>query len=101
MTFVHASNGKPQAKTGCHDDMVISFGIALQLDELCPLGKVFEEKRLLRLPEDFSPGKETKREEEVSLKEKCLLAALAAHQDRIEQIEGGLMDPWMINMEID
>ena len=34
MTFVHGSNGKPQAKSGCHDDMVISFGIALQLDDL-------------------------------------------------------------------
>ena len=101
MTFVYSGNGKPQAKSGCHDDMVISLGICIQLDELCPLDEKAQERRLPRLPEDFSPSKELRKEEEVSLKEKCLLEALAAHENRIEQIEGGMYNSYGISMDME
>lgn len=36
ITFVRSATGKPQAKSGCHDDMVISLGIAIQIDLIAP-----------------------------------------------------------------
>lgn len=40
MTFIRSTTGKAGAKAGCHDDTVISFGICIQLDELCPMPEV-------------------------------------------------------------
>lgn len=77
MTFVLSATGKAQAKAGCHDDMVISFGIALQLDELCPLMKKEEIKKTLRSPQDFTRLSEfTKVEEPKNLDERCILDLL-------------------------
>lgn len=46
MTFVYNKVGKPIAKSGCHDDGVLAFGIALKVDELCPLEKEARKKRV-------------------------------------------------------
>jgi len=35
-TFVRDKNGKPKAKEGCHDDEVMCWGIAIQVDLACP-----------------------------------------------------------------
>jgi len=37
MTFVYNKLGKPTAMGSCHDDAVMSFGIALQVDEIAPI----------------------------------------------------------------
>ena len=37
MTFVYNKTGKPIAKSGCRDDGVMAFGIALQVDQIAPL----------------------------------------------------------------
>jgi hypothetical protein len=37
MTFVRTRTGKAEAKSSCHDDAVMSFGIALQVDVLAPM----------------------------------------------------------------
>jgi hypothetical protein len=37
MTFVRTKTGKAEAKAGCHDDCVMAFGIALQVDLLAPM----------------------------------------------------------------
>lgn len=37
MTFIRSKTGKAQAKAGCHDDTVLAFGIAVQVDEIAPM----------------------------------------------------------------
>jgi len=37
MTFVYSKTGKPIAKSGCRDDAVMAFGIAIQVDQIAPL----------------------------------------------------------------
>ena len=37
MSFVRGRTGKPQAKAGTHDDMVMAFGIAIQVDGIVPI----------------------------------------------------------------
>jgi len=39
LTFVRSKTGKPEAKGGCHDDEVMGFGIALQVDIIAPEGE--------------------------------------------------------------
>lgn len=78
MTFIHAPSGKAQAKSGCHDDGVMSFGIALQLDEICPLIKEAETKRLLRQPDDFTSKRTfVEIEEPKTIEERCFADAVA------------------------
>jgi len=36
LTFIRTSTGKARAKKGAHDDMVMAFGIAIQVDQLAP-----------------------------------------------------------------
>ena len=77
MTFVHAPSGKAQAKSGCHDDGVMSFGIALQLDEICPLIKEAEEKRLLRMTDDITSVRTFTKIDEPTLEDRCMADVLA------------------------
>ena len=44
MTFVRTRTGKAEAKAGCHDDEVMAFGIALQVDMLAPMDQDAVEK---------------------------------------------------------
>lgn len=78
MTFVRSKTGKPEAKSGCHDDEVMSFGIAVQVDELAPLEKP-EPKQALRsdgLPEGFEKGLFTPEVKEPTIEERCFIQAL-------------------------
>ena len=55
MTFVRNKMGKPIAKGGCHDDAVMSFGMALQVDEIAPLGEKVRKAKVLEL-KDYMKG---------------------------------------------
>ena len=45
MTFVRSKTGKPQAKSGCHDDEVMTLGMVLQIDQIAPyVPKVLPER---------------------------------------------------------
>ena len=44
MTFVRTRTGKAEAKASCHDDCVMAFGIALQVDILAPMDQDVLEK---------------------------------------------------------
>jgi hypothetical protein len=85
MSFVYSKTGKPQAKAGTHDDMVMSFGIALQVDEIAPL------------PEDYKPlGRPThedytvndwesyKVEPDPTPQERCMGQALAEQKKKLD-----------------
>lgn len=37
MTFTYSKQGKPEARPGCHDDLVMAFGIALQVHASIPM----------------------------------------------------------------
>jgi len=92
LTFVRSKTGKPQAKSGAHDDMVMAFGIALQIDQLAPLDleiarrdmdRELELEKLKHLranPEDFRlPPEEVG---PVTIEERCLASL---EQMRMEQ----------------
>ena len=80
MTFVRSKTGRPQAKSGCHDDEVFSFGIVLQIDALAPLD--FEQVKRARpvIPGDvfvrFSDEDLKIEGEDTSVEGKCLATAL-------------------------
>jgi len=80
MTFVRNKQGKPIAKAGCHDDGVMSFGMAIQVDEIAPMpGRDQAEVPKPISREDFLP---TDREalvieEDLSLEGRCLASTLA------------------------
>ena len=80
LSFVRTKTGKAKAKQGCHDDMVFSFGIALQVDELAPSD--LEETKKLR-PVVQTPGyleypKEDLRikDDPITLEERCWQTAI-------------------------
>lgn len=75
-TFVRNKRGKGEAKSGCHDDEVLAFGIALQVDLIAP-DEAFEEKERLRedgLSESLFVLEDLKIEDEgpISIEERCL-----------------------------
>jgi len=90
MTFVRTKTGKAAAKSGCYDDGVMSFGIALQVDLLAPMDEGLlkevrvEEARTMQ--EIVDQGFELSEEGVESLEEKCLRHALAK---RVEQEQLG------------
>lgn len=86
MTFVRTKSGKAEAKASCHDDGVMSFGIALQVDILAPVDEELvrgvrkEEAKdmasIARAPwvkDDSKP---------MSIEEKCFAAAVARRLER-------------------
>jgi len=87
LSFIHTKTGKTEAKSGAHDDEVIAFGIALQVDELAPidLGEtkkaraVFLEDRIKEEPEKVI---------ELTVQERCLAQALAQRELRSKQTYG-------------
>lgn len=89
MTFVRSKTGKAQAKSGAHDDGVISFGITLQVDEIAPLDyEVAKEARPEYDPmaiREFNREEHTV-EEDISIEGRCLATALQkkALEDREE-----------------
>ena len=87
MTFVRSKTGKPQAKAGCHDDEVMAFGIALQVDELAPAveGKkgagegAFETRAVTAIDE-------AERVEEPTLEEACAMQAMEKRKPMKEEV---------------
>jgi len=86
LTFVRSRTGKAQAKSGTHDDGVMSFGIALQIDDLVPLD--YEEIKAARNENEFTEfnREDHKVEEDTSIEAKCLETALKT-RDLIEHPE--------------
>jgi len=80
MTFVKTKTGKPAAKEGCFDDMVMALGIAIQVDALSPAEHLIEERKGLVLePDDVRrPRLEDLRTgEDTSIEARCLEVALS------------------------
>jgi len=81
MTFVKTKTGKAQAKAGCHDDTVLSFGIALQVDQIAPMPEERERVPVSNAsPSDYTnpnlDGREIEGEPK-TLEERCMADALA------------------------
>lgn len=60
MSFVYSKTGKPEAKSGCHDDEVIAFGICIQVDEIAPYESMIPKKeedivKMIQHPEEHAP----------------------------------------------
>lgn len=90
LTMVHSKTGKPQAKSGCHDDAVMSFGIAIQVDEIAPYDyEAPKEKRQQFLEDILNPQKrnddELKLKEPTTPYERCLLQELAKRDPFLQQ----------------
>jgi len=90
MTFVRSKTGKPEAKSGCHDDEVMAFGIAIQVDLIAPYEPKQEiiRRRADGLPVDINDillNSETI--EEPTTEELCLQTAIAKRmeQNRMEK----------------
>jgi len=81
MTFVRSKTGKPEAKSGCHDDGVMAFGIAIQVDELAPNPALEEgtEKPKPVTEQDFVvlDREAYKLDEPTSIQDRCLAQVLA------------------------
>ena len=95
LSFVRSKTGKPQAKSGTHDDTVMSFGIALQIDEILPVDEVVKKEVPLERPEDRYVGSREGHEvdEPMTQEELCLQTALKARSlmehTEIEEMRGG------------
>jgi len=81
MTFVRSKTGKLQAKAGCHDDAVMAFGIAVQVDEIAPRADLddfsFRRKPLeAREVVDFDREEFKIPDEPLTVQERCLAYAL-------------------------
>jgi hypothetical protein len=105
MTFVRTRSGKAEAKSSCHDDGVMSFGIALQVDILAPVDEDVLEKVRVEEARTMSDqaGQPFKKDEgpEMSLQERCFAHAVAKRAEREErqedlwgQIEGEELGEW-------
>ena len=85
-TFVVGRDKKPQAKTGCHDDEVMAFGIALQVNQIAPYESYTEPERLRDdgLPETlFQPEKA----ESLSTHEHCMTQTLDKQTEKEEMYD--------------
>lgn len=84
-TFIHNTNGKAEAKTGAHDDEVMAFGIAIQVDLIAPMN-YFEAKEV-RDENLFSikhfPAKKLEGEP-ITIEERCLACALKNIEEKRE-----------------
>ena len=101
-TFVLSGNGKAQAKDGCYDDEVMTFGIALQVHMIAPYEE--PEKYDSETQEDYIARifdlKKHKIDNEPTMEERCILTAIKNRQDSLNELialsdikaQGGL--PW-------
>lgn len=87
--FIINKNGKAIAKSGCHDDEVITFGICIQMDILCPYEspKVLEEP-VLKDTREFDLAS-CKIEEDTSIEGMCLQTILSKNtlESRVQEQE--------------
>ncbi len=70
-TFVKSKSGRPEAKSGTHDDEVMCFGIALMVNELAPLDEYEEPEKPIRELQDHLT-KPSGKEEVLSIEQRCL-----------------------------
>lgn len=74
-SLIRSKTGKPEAKSGNHDDEFIALGIALQVDQIVPArGKEIQKVKTIIEDRDqlFRPNEE----KVLSVEEKCLLTIL-------------------------
>ena len=76
LTFVKDKNGKPIARSGCHDDLVMAFGIALEVLQLNPAPQPKKAEKQISCYEDYFIAENTKEVVQPSLAEQCLQQAL-------------------------
>lgn len=80
-TFIINKNRKPEAKSGCNDDEVLAFGIAIQVDLIAPEVEptLKQARREDGLPiQVFKPHKE----KVLSLEERCFQTALKKIEEK-------------------
>jgi hypothetical protein len=77
-TFTRDKNGKPKAKEGCFDDEVMCWGIALQVDAVCPEPPAKKPGKPTLEEELLAPVKQFKEEISKSIEALCEAQALAA-----------------------
>jgi hypothetical protein len=105
MTFVRTKSGKAEAKSSCHDDGVMSFGIALQVDILAPMDKDALEKVRAEETRTMSDwvGQPMKADmtPPMTLEEQCFAHVMAKRLNREEtqedlwgQVGGEEVDEW-------
>ena len=81
MTFVKDANGKPTAKSGCHDDLVMALGIGLEVLTLNPPPKA---KTIINPPskyEDFFSVDTQSPSMQHSVVDMCLKQALSKREE--------------------
>jgi hypothetical protein len=85
MTTFVIHNGKPQAKGGCNDDEVMTWGVALQVNEIAPYEGLMVpvERREDGLIKDPYKKEDWAVIEEPSMEEKCLIQAVD-NQSRVQ-----------------
>ena len=97
VTFVRGATGKAAAKSSCKDDMVMSFGIVIQVDQLAPSGWGVEKPLKELEHSDVSP---VQREllriegEATTIEQRCLECVVAkkALEERVES--GEMWEDW-------
>ncbi len=101
-TFVKNKHGKAEAKEGTNDDEVISWGIAIQVDLVAPLGEYVEAKakREDGLAYDvLMPGAFPIKDEPITIEERCLATALKKVKAKKELGVYDYMNPLNGSME--
>jgi len=88
MTFVYNKLGKPIAKSGCRDDAVMSFGIALQVDEIAPLEERSRKAKLLEMREVFENSTQRFEKMHIDTPSELCLATIAEKKSFNEVGEG-------------
>lgn len=105
MTFVRTKSGKAEAKSSCHDDGVMSFGIALQVDILAPMDKDALERARVEEAKTMSDWVGQPMKEDLTppmtLEEQCFAHVMAKRLNREEtqedlwgQVGGEEIDEW-------
>lgn len=87
-TFVRNKSGRPEAKSGCHDDEVMAFGIAIQVDQIVPWEALSPNAPKIMLglePKDRLSLEDCKISEEGprTHEERCLTQALSRQADLV------------------
>ena len=101
MTFVRSKTGKPGAKSGCHDDGVMSFGIALQVDQMVPVEvEPVKQLRQEEMMDVLLRKAEVSKEPELTLEQRCFAHAMSKkhgfdrEENLWEQIDQDTIEGW-------
>ena len=92
MTFVYNKMGKPIAKSGCRDDGVMSFGIALQVDEIAPLEEVSRKAKVQELKDIVYDSTHNPEKRHVDTVDELCLATIIERKSFTEREEVGGWD---------